>query len=108
MMIPEKTFADISFMTVDTLLQLPPIRGKLIFSCVTCMACRACIVNYPPFYHQSPALQSNGFQFHDMMHYKCAQNTRSFSSNDSGNQSPNTNCNSDDDFGAFFRNTVNN
>ena len=32
MMIPEKAFAGLSVMTVADLLQLPPVRGKLIFS----------------------------------------------------------------------------
>ena len=31
-MIPEKAFADLSVMTLADLLQLPPVRGKLIFS----------------------------------------------------------------------------
>ena len=31
-MIPEKAFSDLSVMTVADLLQLPPLRGKLIFS----------------------------------------------------------------------------
>ena len=31
-MIPEKAFADLSVMTVADLLQLPPVREKLIFS----------------------------------------------------------------------------
>ena len=31
MMIPEKAFAGLSVMTVADLLQLPPVRGKLIF-----------------------------------------------------------------------------
>ena len=42
-----------------------------------------------------------------MMHDRFAQNTRSFS-NDSGNQRTNHNCDSDDDFGTIFRNTMNN
>ena len=32
MMIPEKAFADLSVVTVADLCQLPPVRGKLIFS----------------------------------------------------------------------------
>ena len=32
MMIPEKAFADLSVMSVANLLELPPVRGKLIFS----------------------------------------------------------------------------
>ena len=32
MMIPEKAFTGLSVMTVADLLQLPPVRGKLIFS----------------------------------------------------------------------------
>ena len=31
MMIPEKAFAGLSVMTVANLLQLPPVRGKIIF-----------------------------------------------------------------------------
>ena len=31
MMIPEKAFVGLSIMTIADLLQLPPIRGKLIF-----------------------------------------------------------------------------
>ena len=31
MIIPEKTFAGLSVMTLADLLQLPPVRGKLIF-----------------------------------------------------------------------------
>ena len=31
-MIPEKAFADFSVMTVADLLQLPPVRGKPVFS----------------------------------------------------------------------------
>ena len=31
-MIPQKTFAGLSVMTVADLLQLPPVRGKPIFS----------------------------------------------------------------------------
>ena len=69
---------------------------------------RACIANDPPFYHQSPAPHRHGFQFHDMMHDRYSQNTISFSNNDSGNQSPNPSCNSYDDFGTIFRNTMNN
>ena len=70
---------------------------------------RACIVNDPPFYHQPrPAPHRHGFQFHGMMHDRYAQNTISFSNNDSGNQSANPICNSDDDFGTIFRNTMDN
>ena len=32
MMFPEKTFTGLSVLTVVHLLQLPPVRGKLIFS----------------------------------------------------------------------------
>ena len=32
MMIPEKAFGGLSIMTVADSLQLPPVRGKLIFS----------------------------------------------------------------------------
>ena len=32
MMIPKKAFAGLSVMTAADLLQLPPVRGKLIFS----------------------------------------------------------------------------
>ena len=32
MMIPEKTFAGLSVMMVADLFQLPPVRGKLMFS----------------------------------------------------------------------------
>ena len=32
MMVPEKVFAGLSIVTVADLLQLPPVRGKLIFS----------------------------------------------------------------------------
>ena len=69
---------------------------------------RACIVNDPNFYHQPPVQHRHEFQFHDMMHDRYAQNTRSFSNNDSRDQSTNPNCNSDDDFGTIFRNTMNN
>ena len=69
---------------------------------------RACIVNDPPFYHQCPSPYGHGFPFLDTMHDKYAQNTRSFSNNDSGNQSTNTSCNSDDDCGTIFRSTMNN
>ena len=31
MMVPEKVFAGLSVVTVADLLQLPPVRGKLIF-----------------------------------------------------------------------------
>ena len=68
----------------------------------------ACNVNDPPFYHQPWAQHCHGFQFHGMMHDRYAQNTISFSENDSGNQSTNPSCNSDDDFGTIFRNTMNN
>ena len=69
---------------------------------------RACIVNDPPFYHQPPAPHHHGIQFHGMMHDRYAQNTISFSNNDSENQSANPSSNSDDDFGTIFRNTMNN
>ena len=69
---------------------------------------RACIVNDPPFYHQPPAAHRHGFQFHDMMHDRYAQNTRSFINNDSENQSINPNCYSDDYFGTILKNTMNN
>ena len=32
MMIPEKAFAGLSIMTITDLLQLPPVRGRFIFS----------------------------------------------------------------------------
>ena len=69
---------------------------------------RACIVNDLPFYHQPAAPHRHGFQFHGMMHDRYAQNTISFSNNDSGNQSANPSCSSDDNFGTIFRNTMNN
>ena len=68
---------------------------------------RACIVNDPPFYHQILALHRHEFQFHGMMHDRNAQNTISFSNNDSGNQSANPSCTSDHEFGTIFRNTMN-
>ena len=69
---------------------------------------KVCTVNDPPFYHQPPAQHRRDFQFHGMMHDRYAQNAISFSNHDSGNQSTNSSCNSDDDFGTIFRNTVNN
>ena len=69
---------------------------------------RVCIVNDPPFCHQLPAPHRHGFQFLDMLHDRYAQNTRNFSNNNSGNQSTNPNCISDDDFGTIFRNTMSN
>ena len=39
---------------------------------------RAYIVNDPPFYHQAPAPHRHSFQFHDTMHDRYVQNTRSF------------------------------